>query len=163
LQQLLENGRVAVPRLSAAATCQIFRPANRGAAGSGRTTKLLKRQKPFERTTRSQNICRLRFPTFRGGKGDRHPLGARDALLGCTCTVAVMPCTNLMLSGTMSRWIRTGTRWASRTHVKTGFTSAMHAALGLDFLRETHQPNTCRVAIRDRSDRRFLEIAFDPK
>jgi hypothetical protein len=61
--------------------------------------------------------------------GDRHPLGFVDEPRGCTCTVAVMPSTSLTLSGITSRWIRTGTRWASRTHVKTGFTSATPAAL----------------------------------
>jgi hypothetical protein len=68
LQQLLENGRLAVPRLSAVAICQIFQPAIRGVADSRRTMKLLKLRKPFERTTRSRNTFRLWFPVIQVGE-----------------------------------------------------------------------------------------------
>ena len=33
----------------------------------------------------------------------------------------------------------------------------------LDFIREPHQPNACRVSILDRADGGFLEIALHPK
>ena len=40
------------------------------------------------------------------------------------CTVAVIPLTSRTPSGTRSMWMRTGTRCASRTQVKIGFTEA---------------------------------------
>src|SRR6202521_3851467 len=36
---------------------------------------------------------------------------------GVTITVAVMPAANVIVDGTVSLLIRTGIRWASRTHV----------------------------------------------
>jgi hypothetical protein len=50
---------------------------------------------------------------------------------GLTTTVQVMPAVRAMSSGIWSIRMHTGTRWARRTQLKVGFTSATLALLAL--------------------------------